>query len=106
MAIDLRYTPRHRALRAEVRAWLATHVPRAPLPSYDTAAGFEAHRQWEATLNSGRWSMVTWPEEYGGRGLDLIEWLIFEEEYYRCARSRQSERRFFVRPDADGVRHA
>ena len=84
MAIDLRYTPRHRALRAEVRGWLATHVPRTPLPSYDTAAGFEAHRQWEATLHSGRWSMVTWPEEYGGRGLDLIEWLIFEEEYYRA----------------------
>jgi alkylation response protein AidB-like acyl-CoA dehydrogenase len=28
--------------------------------------------------------MVTWPTEYGGRGLDLIEWLIFEEEYYRA----------------------
>lgn len=27
--------------------------------------------------------MVTWPEVYGGRGCDLIEWLIFEEEYYR-----------------------
>ena len=28
--------------------------------------------------------MVTWPVEYGGRGLDLIRWLIFEEEYYRA----------------------
>ena len=28
--------------------------------------------------------MVTWPKEYGGRGLDLIQWLIFEEEYYRA----------------------
>jgi len=27
--------------------------------------------------------MVTWPKEYGGRGCNLIEWLIFEEEYYR-----------------------
>jgi alkylation response protein AidB-like acyl-CoA dehydrogenase len=26
--------------------------------------------------------MVTWPEIYGGRGLDLIRWLIFEEEYW------------------------
>jgi alkylation response protein AidB-like acyl-CoA dehydrogenase len=28
--------------------------------------------------------MVTWPETYGGRGLDLIRWLIFEEEYWRA----------------------
>ncbi|MNO88348.1 Acyl-CoA dehydrogenase [compost metagenome] len=26
--------------------------------------------------------MVMWPAELGGRGSDLIEWLIFEEEYY------------------------
>ena len=26
--------------------------------------------------------MVMWPEHLGGRGCDLIEWLIFEEEYY------------------------
>ena len=83
MAIHLHYTDKHRALRAEIREWLERHVPRDPLPSYDTAEGFEAHRRWEATLHSGRWSMVTWPQEYGGRGLDLIEWLIFEEEYYR-----------------------
>jgi len=83
MAIDLQYTPKQHALRAEARAWLEANVPREPLPSYDTAQGFEAHRRWEAKLHSGRWSMVTWPQEYGGRGLDLIEWLIFEEEYYR-----------------------
>jgi alkylation response protein AidB-like acyl-CoA dehydrogenase len=28
--------------------------------------------------------MVTWPEALGGRGCDLIEWLIFEEEYYKA----------------------
>jgi alkylation response protein AidB-like acyl-CoA dehydrogenase len=28
--------------------------------------------------------MVTWPEGYGGRNLDLIRWLTFEEEYYRA----------------------
>jgi alkylation response protein AidB-like acyl-CoA dehydrogenase len=28
--------------------------------------------------------MVPWPVEYGGRGADLLEWLIFEEEYYRA----------------------
>ena len=82
--MDLKYTDAQRALRSEIRQWLHRHVPKKPLPSYDTAEGFEAHREWERTLHSGRWSMVTWPTEYGGRGLDLIEWLIFEEEYYRA----------------------
>lgn len=81
--MNLTYTPEQQAFRAEIRAWLQAHVPAEPLPSFDaTMEGFEAHRQWEKTLNSGQWGMVTWPREYGGRGLDLIEWLIFEEEYY------------------------
>ncbi len=82
--MDLTYTPEQEAFRAEVRAWLADHVPAEPLEHFDaTRAGFEAHREWEKTLKSGDWGMVTWPKEYGGRGLDLIQWLIFEEEYYR-----------------------
>jgi len=83
--MNLSYTPEQQAFRAEVRDWLARHVPAEPLEHFDaTRAGFEAHRQWENTLKSGDWGMVTWPVEYGGRGLDLIQWLIFEEEYYRA----------------------
>lgn len=83
--MNLDYTPEQQAFRADIRAWLEANVPTAPLPSFDASrAGFEAHRAWERTLNNGRWGMVTWPTEYGGRGLDLIEWLIFEEEYYRA----------------------
>jgi len=82
--MHLDYTPEQQAFRAEVRTWLEAHVPKAPLASFDTAEGFEAHRAWEGELNGGRWSAVTWPEEYGGRGLDLIRWLIFEEEYGRA----------------------
>jgi alkylation response protein AidB-like acyl-CoA dehydrogenase len=83
--MDLHYSPAEQAFRAEVRAWMAAHVPPAPLADFDaTRAGFEAHRAWERTLHEGGWGMVTWPEAYGGRGLDLIRWLIFEEEYYRA----------------------
>lgn len=82
--MKLDYTDEQRAFRAEVRHWLAQHVPAKPLASFDTEAGFAQHRQWERTLNSGRWSMVTWPKELGGRGCDLVEWLIFEEEYWRA----------------------
>lgn len=81
--MDLRYTPAQQAFRSEARAWLAEHVPATALPSFDTAEGFEAHRAWERVLYDGRWSAVSWPEEFGGRGAGYIEWLIFEEEYWR-----------------------
>jgi len=82
--MDLAYTQEQQDFRAEVRAWLAAHVPAQPLATFDTAEGFAQHRAWEATLNAGRWGMVTWPRELGGRGCDLVQWLIFEEEYYRA----------------------
>ncbi|MDG2459842.1 MAG: acyl-CoA dehydrogenase [Luminiphilus sp.] len=82
--MDLTYTPEQEMFRAEVRDWLALHSPTKPLASFDTEAGFAAHREWEKTLSAGNWGMVTWPEAYGGRGCDLIQWLIFEEEYYRA----------------------
>ena len=84
--MDLTYTPEQQSFRHELRGWLERHVPDHPLPSFDaTREGFEAHRAWERTLAGGNWGMVTWPREFGGRGLDLIQWLIFEEEYYRAA---------------------
>ena len=82
--MDLSYTSAQQAFRAEARDWLDAHVPKQPLPSLDTAVGFQAHREWELELNAGGWAMVPWPVEYGGRGADLLEWLIFEEEYYRA----------------------
>lgn len=80
--MDLTYTREQQAFRQEVREWLRTHVPREPLRSYDTREGFEQHRAWEAELAAVGFSAVTWPRELGGRGCSLIEWLIFEEEYW------------------------
>ena len=78
----LAYTEKQKRFRAEVREWMAANVPSQPLPSFDTEEGFAAHREWERTLNRNAFSAVTWPRHLGGRGLDLIEWLIFEEEYW------------------------
>ncbi len=80
--MQLTFTDSQKAFRAEVREWLRDNVPRTPLASYDTREGFEEHREWEGRLYANRLSMVMWPEHLGGRGCDLIEWLIFEEEYY------------------------
>jgi alkylation response protein AidB-like acyl-CoA dehydrogenase len=80
--MDLQFGPADHDFRAEARSWLAAHVPSERLPSLETEAGFAAHRLWERRLQADRWAVVSWPEEYGGRGATLLQWLIFEEEYY------------------------
>lgn len=80
--MDMNDTPAQLAFRQEVRQWLREHTPKERFESCDTRAGFEQHRAWERKLADAGWSSVTWPTELGGRGSDLIEWLIFEEEYW------------------------
>ena len=82
--MDLTESPAEQAFRAEARAWLEANVPRPALPSGDTRDGFAAHLDWERALFEARWSVVSWPNRYGGRDASLWEWLIFEEEYYRA----------------------
>ena len=45
--VDLSFSAAEDAFRAAARSWLAAHLPAEPLPSMDTAEGFEAHRRWE-----------------------------------------------------------
>ena len=95
--MNLDFTPDELAFRDEARAWLAANVPAEALPSMDTAEGFVAHQEWERRLADARWSVVSWPEEFGGRGASLVEWVIFEEEYYRAgAPGRVSQNGIFL----------
>jgi len=81
--MDLQESPQTQAFRAEAREWLAANVPLG-LPSGDTREGFAQHLEWERLLFDNRWAVVSWPEQYGGRGASVWEWLAFEEEYYRA----------------------
>ncbi len=81
--MDLRFTEAETAFRAECRAWLEANVPHG-LPSGDTREGFARHLDWERALFDASWAVVSWPEAYGGRSATPMEWLVFEEEYYRA----------------------
>jgi len=83
--MDLNFTPEQQAFRQEVREWMETNVPSKPLVTLECEEGYRQHVEWERKLAQGNWGMVTWPDRYGGRDLDLIEWLIFEEEYARAS---------------------
>lgn len=95
--MDLSFTEREEAFRREARAFLEDNVPEEPLPSGDTKEGFALHVAWEKKLFAARWAVVSWPREYGGREASLVEWLIFEEEYYRAgAPQRVSQNGIFL----------
>jgi alkylation response protein AidB-like acyl-CoA dehydrogenase len=80
--MDLQISGADHEFRAAARGWLRRHVPARRLPSLETEAGFGAHRAWEQQLHADRWSVVSWPQRYGGRDASLLRWLLFEEEYY------------------------
>ncbi|MEV4145553.1 acyl-CoA dehydrogenase family protein [Amycolatopsis sp. NPDC049691] len=93
--MDLDIDSASAAFRDEAREWLAAHV--RTLPSMDTAEGFAAHREWEAELAEARWSVVSWPREYHGRDASMLQWLLFEEEYYASgAPGRVSQNGIFM----------
>lgn len=95
--MDLELNESNIAFREQVRQWLADNVPTQPLPSMDTAEGFEAHREWERKMADASMSVVSWPKEYGGQDCGLTNWVIFEEEYYRSgAPGRVSQNGIFL----------
>ena len=65
--------------RAEAREWLQTNVPRHHRPR-DGWALREYDTEWQRKQFDGGWAGVSWPKEYGGRGLSLLQELIWHEE--------------------------
>ena len=82
--MTLKFSESESRFQADCRAWLKAHVPTGRLRSHNTQEGFTEHVAWEKQLFEAQWAVVSWPEAYGGREASLMEWLIFEEEYYRA----------------------
>ena len=86
--MDFADSPAEAGFRAELRAWLAAHLPehRATYPPSDDELtlhpdkSFDACRAWHRRMHEGGWVGLRWPREYGGRGATLTEQLIFAEE--------------------------
>ena len=82
--MDLTYTPEQERLRQELRAYFArlmTPERRAALATADGEYGNgQAYREVVRELGRDGWLVLSWPEEYGGRGASGIEQLIFTDE--------------------------
>ncbi len=82
--MDLNYDDATREFRDEVRDFLAANKASFPTKSYDTAEGFEQHRIWDRVLFDAGLSVIAWPKKYGGRDATLLQWVVYEEEYFRA----------------------
>jgi alkylation response protein AidB-like acyl-CoA dehydrogenase len=84
--MDLTYPPEAEAFRVEVSSWLEENLPEGwGQPGYsmtpDQRASF--NNEWTKKLADGGWICASWPKEYGGRGLSIMESVVLNEEFAR-----------------------
>jgi alkylation response protein AidB-like acyl-CoA dehydrogenase len=86
--MEFRLTEEEQRFRAEVRAWLEANLPKGwgtpDYPEPESAADKMAlTKSWQRTLHDGGWAGITWPKAVGGRGLGIVQQLVFNEEVAR-----------------------
>ena len=88
--MDLRFSPEDEAFRAEARDWLTERLSgefagvRGRGGPGDEHSLFEERLAWERALGDAGWTCLSWPREYGGRDVTLLQQVIFYEEYARA----------------------
>ena len=88
--MDLSYSAEEQHFRTEVRSWLQDNLT-GEFAALKGLGGpgrdHEAHEErlaWNRHLAAHGWTALGWPEEHGGRGLSLMQQVIFHEEYARA----------------------
>lgn len=84
--MELTLGQEYEVFRQEVRGFLDKHLP-DHLRGQNDGTGFpdrEVTLEWQRILHQQGWGVPHWPKEFGGRGFDAFQRLIFEEE---CARA-------------------
>jgi len=82
LGVDFRDTPEEAAFRKELRDWIDGNKP--PDSGPHIGRGDEDdQRAWARKLHDAGYTGLTWPEEFGGRGLPHTHQAIFLEESAR-----------------------
>jgi alkylation response protein AidB-like acyl-CoA dehydrogenase len=85
--MDLNYPAEAEAFRTEIRTWLEANLPKGWFTdgfkmTDEERAAFNA--TWTEKLFEGGWICAGWPKEYGGKGLNLLEQVVLNEEFARA----------------------
>jgi len=85
--MDMSYPTDAESFRSEIRAWLEANLPAGWFePGFEmTAEERKAFNEgWPRKLYGGGWICATWPKEYGGRGLSVMQGVVLAEEFARA----------------------
>ncbi|MFD3312054.1 acyl-CoA dehydrogenase family protein [Streptomyces sp. NPDC058694] len=80
--MDITYPPETEAFRTEVKAFLADALPTGwkGIGALDEEAAWAFARDWRRRLAERGLLSLTWPEEFGGRGLSKLHQVVLMEE--------------------------
>jgi len=80
--VDLAFSSEERAFRAEVREFIAAHLPAEIRRKVQSGEALEKsdYVRWHRILFERGWVAPNWPERYGGPGWDAVRRYIFNEE--------------------------
>lgn len=83
--MDLSFSQEHQAFRRELRGWIAANLERSwnqelRDPASDEQGLIEVRRSWQKKLNDAGYLGLSWPQQWGGRGLGQVEEVIAAEE--------------------------
>jgi len=88
MPLELDLGPAAQAFRSELRAWLEANKPQelVGVSSDQLARGgtVKGASEWAKKLTDAGYMCVSWPKEYGGRGLTGVEVAVLNEEFARA----------------------
>ena len=76
--MDFEDTKEEAKFRNEVRAWLKANVPTKK--ELKGLGEIEAAKLWQKRKYDAGWACIRWPKEYGGRGGNAIEQVIWNQE--------------------------
>ncbi len=86
--MDLSLSPSEEAFRREFSGWLRLNLAEeqktSRLRELPEEQALELRSAWERKLGEGGWLGVSWPKEYGGRGVTAMEYVIYLEEMRRA----------------------
>jgi alkylation response protein AidB-like acyl-CoA dehydrogenase len=85
--MDLTYPPEAEEFRGEIRGWLEENLPQGWFePGFEMSPEDRTafNESWPARLYGGGWICATWPKEYGGKGLTLMQGVVLAEEFARA----------------------